>query len=36
MWITPLALGTMTTVVLIVVAVWETRSFARHEVVRPS
>jgi len=28
MWMTPLALGTATTVVLIVVAIWETRSFA--------
>ena len=28
MWMTPLALGTATPVVLIVVAVWETRSFA--------
>ena len=28
-WMTPLALGAATTVVLIVVAVWETRSFRR-------
>jgi low temperature requirement protein LtrA len=29
-WMTPLALGTATTAVLITVAVWETRSFARR------
>lgn len=29
LWMTPLMLGTATTVVLIVVALWETRSFAR-------
>ena len=29
MWVTPLALGGATTVVLVIVAIWETRSFAR-------
>jgi len=29
MWMTPLMLGGATTVVLIVVAIWETRSFSK-------
>jgi len=29
MWMTPLALGGATTTVLVIVAVWETRSFSR-------
>jgi low temperature requirement protein LtrA len=32
LWLTPLALGTATTVVLVTVAVWETRSFASGAV----
>jgi low temperature requirement protein LtrA len=32
LWMTPLALGAATTTVLIVVAVWETRSFSSVEV----
>ena len=33
-YLTPLALGAATTGVLIIVAVWDTRSFARGAVVR--